>query len=243
MNISGTPGRPLNAAAPCVDYATTILAAFGTLAALMGRERSEIGQEVRATLLGTAFAVFNSHFIEQGVTALDRIGSGNRVQNASPSDVFETRDGNVLTHAGGNGLFQRWARLIGEEEKWTCDRRSATDQSRGHHRDLICERMATWCAARTTDDAIAELNAAGLAAGAVLTPQQAIGNPQMEAMELLPQIGFPGMPVAGLPLHFSRNPSGIRSAPPQHGEHSDVNLRELGYADERLQLRESGIVA
>ena len=248
MYISGTPGQPMKAAAPYVDYATATLAAFGTLAALMERERSGIGQEVSATLLGTALAVFNSHLIEQGVGAVDRVGTGNRVQTSSPSDVFETRDGHVLTHVVGNGLFRRWARLIGEEDKWTSDPRFATDQLRGDYRDVICERMAIWCAARTTDEAVAQLNSAGLPAGAILSPQQAIDNPQVTAMGLLQEVDFPGMvrpaPVAGLPLHFSRSPTGIRSAPPRLGEHSDEILRELGFDDdERIRLRESGIIA
>lgn len=248
MYISGTPGQPMKAAAPYVDYATATLAAFGTLAALMERERSGIGQEVSATLLGTALAVFNSHLIEQGVGAVDRVGTGNRVQTSSPSDVFETRDGHVLTHVVGNALFRRWARLIGEEDKWTSDPRFATDQLRGDYRDVICERMAIWCAARTTDEAVAQLNSAGLPAGAILSPQQAIDNPQVTAMGLLQEVDFPGMvrpaPVAGLPLHFSRSPTGIRSAPPRLGEHSDEILRELGFDDdERIRLRESGIIA
>jgi crotonobetainyl-CoA:carnitine CoA-transferase CaiB-like acyl-CoA transferase len=51
-------------------------------------------------------------------------------------------------------------------------------------------------------------------------------------------------PVAGLPLHFSRSPAGIRSAPPRLGEHSDEILRELGFDDdERIRLRQSGIIA
>ncbi|MEJ2160977.1 MAG: CoA transferase [Chromatiales bacterium] len=248
MYISGTPGQPMKAAAPYVDYATATLAAFGTLAALMERERSGIGQEVSATLLGTALAVFNSHLIEQGVGAVDRVGTGNRVQTSSPSDVFETRDGHVLTHVVGNGLFRRWARLIGEEDKWTSDPRFATDQLRGDYRDVICERMAIWCAARTTDEAVAQLNSAGLPAAAILSPQQAIDNPQVTAMGLLQEVDFPGMvrpaPVAGLPLHFSRSPAGIRSAPPRLGEHSDEILRELGFDDdERIRLRQSGIIA
>lgn len=248
MYISGTPGQPMKAAAPYVDYATATLAAFGTLAALMERERSGIGQEVSATLLGTALAVFNSHLIEQGVGAVDRVGTGNRVQTSSPSDVFETRDGHVLTHVVGNALFRRWARLIGEEDKWTSDPRFATDQLRGDYRDVICERMAIWCAARTTDETVAQLNSAGLPAGAILSPQQAIDNPQVTAMGLLQEVDFPGMarpaPVAGLPLHFSRSPTGIRSAPPRLGEHSDEILRELGFDDdERIRLRESGIIA
>jgi len=46
----------------------------------------------------------------------------------------------------------------------TSDPRFATDQLRGDYRDVICERMAIWCAARTTDEAVAQLNSAGLPA-------------------------------------------------------------------------------
>jgi crotonobetainyl-CoA:carnitine CoA-transferase CaiB-like acyl-CoA transferase len=248
MYISGTPGQPVKAAAPYVDYATATLAAFGTLAALMERARSGNGQEVTATLLGTALAVFNSHLIEQGVTGINRVGTGNRVQTSSPSDVFRTRDGHVLTHVVGNGLFRRWARLMGEEDEWTRDARFATDQLRGDHRDVICARMSRWCSERTTDDALAQLHAAGLPAGPVLTPQQAIDNPQVAAMRLLQDVSFEGLarpaPVAGLPLRFSHSPSGIRTPPPRLGQHSDEILLELGYSkSECEQLRSSGIVA
>ena len=117
MYITGVPGAPAKAAAPYVDYATAVLAAFGTLAAILHRERTGEGQEVKGTLLGTALAVFNSHLIEQGVAAPDRVGTGNRVQTSAPSDVFATKDGHILTHVVGNGLFRRWARLMGDEEQ------------------------------------------------------------------------------------------------------------------------------
>ena len=68
MYISGVPGAPAKAAAPYVDFSTAVLSALGTLAALMHRERTGEGQEVKGTLLGTALAVFGSHLAEQGAT-------------------------------------------------------------------------------------------------------------------------------------------------------------------------------
>jgi crotonobetainyl-CoA:carnitine CoA-transferase CaiB-like acyl-CoA transferase len=44
MYISGVPGAPVKAAAPYVDFATAVLSALGTLAALMHRERTGEGQ-------------------------------------------------------------------------------------------------------------------------------------------------------------------------------------------------------
>lgn len=248
MFITGTPGQPVKAAAPYVDYSTAVLSAFGALAALMERSVSGRGQHVQAALQATALAVFGSHLIEQGVTGINRIGTGNRVQTSAPSDVFATRDGHVLTHVVGNGLFRRWARLVGDAERWTSDPRFQSDQSRGDHSEEILARMREWCAGRTTAEALAELEAAGLPAGPVYTPQQALDDPQAAAMRFFASVdGYPGLPrpapVPDLPLRFSRSPGGIESRPPLLGEHTDAILAELGYgAGDIAALREQGVI-
>lgn len=239
MFITGSPGAPAKAAAPYVDYTTAVLAAFGTLAALIHRQKTGEGQEVKTSLLGTALAVFNSHLVEQGVTGINRVGTGNRVQTSAPSDVFATQDGHLLTHVVGNGLFRRWARLMGEEERWMSDPLYATDQSRGDHSSKILERMRGWCAQRTTDDAVATLERAGIPAGPVYTPQQALDDPQVAAMGFLTAVsGYPGLnraaPVADLPVKLSATPGGIRTPPPRAGEHSQEILASLGYTPEEI---------
>ncbi len=248
MYITGVPGAPAKAAAPYVDYATAVLAAFGTLAALMHRQQTGEGQEVRTTLLGTALAVFNSHLIEQGVTGIARVGTGNRVQTSAPSDVFATRDGHVLTHVVGNGLFRRWARLMGEERRWTQDPLFASDQSRGDHSGPILERMRAWCATRDTAQAIEELNGAGIPAGPVHTPQQALDDPQVAAMGFLKAVhDYPGLeraaPVADLPVTLTRSGGGIRQPPPRAGQHTDEILASVGYSSEEIAaLRAATVV-
>ncbi len=248
MYITGTPGHPVKAAAPYVDFSTAVLSAFGTLAALMHRARTGEGQEVQATLQGTAMAVFGSHLIEQGVTGISRVGTGNRVQTSAPSDVFATRDGHILTHVVGNGLFKRWARLMGDEERWTKDPRFGSDQSRGDHSAEILARMREWCAERTTAEALATLDRSGIPAGPVYTPQQALDDPQVAAMRLLASVGgYPGLPrpapVPDLPVRLSRSGGGVRTPPPRTGEHTDEILAGLGYtAEDIARLRAERVV-
>jgi crotonobetainyl-CoA:carnitine CoA-transferase CaiB-like acyl-CoA transferase len=253
MHITGTPGHPAKAAAPYVDYSTAVLSAFGVMAALMERARSGRGQHVQAALHATALAVFGSHLIEQGVARPDRVGTGNRVQTSAPSDVFATRDGHVLTHVVGNGLFRRWVRLVSdgaasEEARWLADPRFVSDSSRGEHSAEILARMRDWCAARTTADALATLDAAGLPSGPVYTPQQALDDPQAAAMGWFHEVAdFPGLPrpapVPDLPLRFSSLDAGISRRPPLLGEHTDSILAELGYSSTDIAgLRIAGAI-
>ncbi len=248
MYLSGTPGQPVKALAPYVDFSTAILSAFGALAALLHRQRTGVGQQVQASLLGTALAAFNSHLIEQGVTGINRVGTGNRVQTSAPSDVFATQDGHVLVHVVGNGLFRRWARLMGDEQRWTGDPLFQGDQSRADHCAPILARMRQWCAERTTGQALAELERVGLPAGPVYTPQQALDDPQVAAMGFLCSVAnYPGLPrpapVAELPVRLSATPGTITSRPPLLGEHTDAILSELGYsAEEIARLRAEAVV-
>ncbi|RME63792.1 MAG: CoA transferase [Alphaproteobacteria bacterium] len=246
MFMTGTPGNPVKAAAPYVDYATAVLSAFGVLAALMQRAQSGKGQEIEGTLLGTALAVFNAHLIEQGVLGLNRVGTGNRVQTSAPSDVFATRDGHVLVHVPSDHLFARWARLMGEAH-WLADPRFATDALRGAHRDIICERMAAWCRVRTSEDVLQHLSEAGIPAAPVLSLQQALEHPQTAALDVLRRVDYPGLPqaapIADLPLRMQAGAVGVRMPPPLPGQHNRTILAELGYDEAEIEaLRCEGII-
>jgi crotonobetainyl-CoA:carnitine CoA-transferase CaiB-like acyl-CoA transferase len=248
MYMTGTPGEPAKSAAPYVDFSTATLSAFGAMAALLHRAQTGQGQEVKANLLGTALAVFGSHLIEQGVLAKDRVPSGNRVQTSAPSDVFRTMDGHVLTHVVGNGLFKRWARLMGDPDRWLDDPRFQGDQARGDNAEEILARMRAWCAARTTAQALRELDAAGLPAGPVHTLQQALDQPQAAAMQMFRSVAdYPGLPrpapVPDLPLELTASPGGITRRPPLLGEHTEEILGSLGYtAADIAELRKTRVV-
>lgn len=232
MYMTGTPGKPVKAAAPYVDYSTAVLAAFGTVAALYERERSGQGQEVQGSLLGTALAVFNSHLIEEGALGIGREPTGNRVQTSGPSDVFETADGHVLIHVVGNGLFRRIASVIGADD-WLADATLQSDIDRGNARDRLCERVQAWCRDRNTNDVLELLAEASVPSGPVLDLAEAIRHPQVEALGAFASVSVPGesldAPVADLPIRFSRSAAGIGAPPPRAGRDSEAVLAALGY--------------
>lgn len=244
--MTGTPDQPYRASAPYVDFGTALHCAFGTMAALMERQQTGKGQIVTGALLATALTINNASLIEQAVVAPNRIPTGNRGQTAAPSDIYKTRDGWVLVAVTGNPLYKRWAKLMGEPE-WLTDPRFATDDDRGAHAAIISERMGRWCAERATDDIVKILGDAKIPSAPVLTPQQALDHPQVQALGVLQDTDYPGLPrpapVAAVPIWMSETQAVPRVRPPLLGEHTQEVLTELGYTDSAIQgLRDKGVI-
>jgi crotonobetainyl-CoA:carnitine CoA-transferase CaiB-like acyl-CoA transferase len=107
------------------------------------------------------------------VIKANRVPTGNLGQTAAPADIYRTKDGWVLCQVTGHPLFIRWARLMGEEDQWLSDPRFADDIKRGDNGPVVSDRMARWCAERTTQEAVDTLGGAMIPAGPV--PQPATG--------------------------------------------------------------------
>jgi len=244
--LTGTPEQPLRAAVAWVDCGTASLAAFGTLAALMARRQTGRGQKVEGALLRTAIAFNNPTLVEQQAIKVDRVATVNRGQTSAPSDLFRTKDGWILALAIGEPMFRRWAKLIGEDH-WLTDPRFKDDLARGDHGELISKRMSEWTAERTTAEALAELEAARIAAGPLYSPQQALEDKHVRAAGLLVDTQYPGLsrpaPLAPTPVDLSETPGRFRRRAPTLGEHTDEILAELGYRPEQIaELRTRNVI-
>jgi crotonobetainyl-CoA:carnitine CoA-transferase CaiB-like acyl-CoA transferase len=244
--LTGTPEQPMRAAVAWVDCGTASLAAFGTLAALMARQKSGRGQKVEGALLRTAVAYNNPTLVEQQVIQTNRVATLNRGQTSAPSDVFRTKDGWIIAYAIGNPMFARWAKLMGEDH-WLTDARFRDDKVRGDHGELISTRMAEWTAARTTAEALAALDKARIPAGPLHAPQQTLEDAHIRAAGLLQDTDYPGLPrpapLAPMPVDLSETPGRFRHRAPTLGEHTDEIMTELGYRpDEVAELRAKGVI-
>ena len=244
--MTGEPEQPYRATAPWVDFGTALHCAFGTMAALMERQKTGKGQMVTGALLATALTVNNAALIEQALIKPDRIPTRNRGQTAAPSDIYKARDGWVLVAVTGQPLYARWAKLMGEPH-WLTDARFVDDEARGRHGEIISERMGRWCAERSCDEAIRILGEAKIPCAQVLSPQQALDHPQVQALGILQDTDYPGLPmpapVAAVPIWMTETQPVERRRPPLLGEHTDQILGEFGYSSAEIAaLREQSVI-
>lgn len=244
--LSGEPGRPIRQPITWVDHATGLYAAIGVMMALFERQRTGRGQEVGASLVGTAASFAATFLIEQALTGIGRTAIGNRSFVNGPTDMFACIDGWIVTQVVGDALFRRWTRLIGEPG-WLDDPRFASDRLRGENGAILSERTGRWCAERRVDDAIEALAAAGVPAGPVLTPQAVLDHPQVAAMGLFVPTPYPPLerpvPLVRMPVHLSDTPATIRTPPPSAGEHNAEILTLLGFTTEEIAgLARDGVI-
>lgn len=246
MYMSGTPEQPVKSYAPFIDFGTASLSAVGTMAALLERQKTGKGQVVEASLFNTALTMMNGTLIEQAMIERNRTATLNRSQTSGPADTFRTRDGWVLIQSVGGPLFERWVALMGEPD-WLDDPRFKDDITRGDNGQLISERLASWCAERSSAEVLAEMEAARIPAGPVMSPQQVLDDPHVAARGMLKQLDYPGAtkaaPVVTTPFSLSANPTAIKHRAPLLGEHTDRIMQELGYSQADIdQLRSIRVI-
>ena len=238
MDMTGQPDQPTKAYAPYVDFCSASLAAFGTLLAYLEKQKTGKGQRVQTSLLQTALTTTNSLLIEQEILNVNRVASMNRAQTSGPSDTFKTKDGWILVQTVGGPLFERWVKLMGEEN-WLNDERFNDDLSRGENGELISARMSDWCAERTSQEAIQALESSRIPVGEVLKAKETLNEEHILKKGSFIKMKYPTMnkeySVVGPAIELSENPGQIKTRSPELGEHNIEILSGLGYTQEDIE--------
>jgi crotonobetainyl-CoA:carnitine CoA-transferase CaiB-like acyl-CoA transferase len=244
--LSGLPGAPMKSSASWADFGTALFAAFGTMAAILHRERTGEGQRVEAALLRTALGIFHFNNMEQYLTGCDRQATGNRSPFGGPADLFKTQDGWIQVQVIGAGLFRRWCQMIGEDQFLT-DPRFQSDHLRSVNGQVLSDRTQEWAATRTTEEALVALQAAKIPAGPLLSPTTVFDDPHIRDSGMLTPMNYQGLPrpapMMGCPVQLSALDTGMRRPPPTIGEHTEEILGSLGYdAQEIENLRAAHVI-
>ncbi|MEC5399767.1 CaiB/BaiF CoA transferase family protein [Uliginosibacterium sp. H1] len=245
--MTGPEGRPLRAGASVNDVMGGMFAAIGILAAVVERQRSGQGQLVQSGLFENNVFLVAQHMMQHAVTGKPASPMPNRLSAWAVYDVFGC--------AGGEQVFvgavsdAQWRKFVDafELHDLAADALLATNNQRVAARERFMPRIRECMARLGKAEVMRRCEAAGLPFAPITRPQDLFDDPHLLASEGFTDITLEGhhtTPVPRLPLVMDGTRFGTRRDLPAVGQHSRAILRELGYADSRIdELADAGKLA
>ncbi len=226
------------------DKLTAITASQAITAALLARERTGQGQHVRLSMLEAVLAfLWPSDMGDQTF-----VGDEPATQEkASATDlVYETGDGWITVAVQTD---QQWVALTRALDKaeWLDDARFKTPALRQKNVEARLALTQEALRGGASEYWLGRLTEAGVPCAPVLTRNQVVRAPQVEALGLVVETDHPGagrLRQTRNAARFSATPAAIRRGAPALGEHTQEILAEAGYSPEEIAgLRADGIIA
>jgi crotonobetainyl-CoA:carnitine CoA-transferase CaiB-like acyl-CoA transferase len=238
---SGTP-RFLNQTA--ADKVTALYAAQAITAALFARERGGGGTHLQLTMLDAVVSFLWADSAGNEVLQdADRSQPSSFVANFRP---FRFTDGWGICTPTSDANFAGMCAALGVDGY--DDPRVATIVGRMTHRELtgqIMERCYAAAATMTTAEAIGRLEAEQVPCGVVVAPGELANDPHAAAIDLLVDSESPVVGRLRQPRHpaqFGAVRPDLGGPAPTLGQHTEVVLAELGYADRVAALRAASVI-
>ncbi|MFH1058384.1 MAG: CoA transferase [Pseudomonadota bacterium] len=246
MSISGQPGQgPLRVGAPVADMTAALLACQGVLAALLFRQRSGRGQEVKVNLLDAAMSLQQTTITEYLLTGRQQAPTGNSSPFASPVGMFSTADGQVNLAAFNDKFWRALCRALALEPLLD-DPRFAGPAQRITNREALEAILAERLRQQPTAHWLAVLEAADVPCGPVHDYPALFADPQVQANGLTRRLEHPelgAVATLGHPLRFGLCPAREGAAAPSLGQDNQRILADLGLSAQEIEeLKQQGII-
>ncbi len=215
--LCGWPDRsPAGPFGAYTDYVAPRFASAALLAALHERHRTGRGQYIDVSQMEAAIHFLTPAFLLYRLTGQRWQANGNDDPDMSPHGVFACQGDD------------RWLALACRND---ADRAALDTVLNG-------QTLEDWTAARSPEDAMSALIAAGVPAHAVQDSAACFADPQLRHRNHFVELAHPTQGksvVEGARILFDRTPSARPAVAPTMGADNDAVLRDLlGYDDERI---------
>ena len=238
-------GPPVMPNGPC-DPLGGMHAAFAVLTALVQRDTTGVGSMVEAPLVESALNLAAEEILE--FSAFGRVGErlGNRCRERAPQGVYRCEgDEHWIAVSVEDEQWPALVNLLGAPA-WAQDPALSTVAGRFDAHDRLDQHLAEWFRAQPRDDAVEQLQAAGIAAAPVVDNRDLMTQPVFEARGFAEWYDHPvvgRIPVTTLPYRWSGIDRWIRRPAPTLGQHNHEVLSSiLGLDEAEIERLEAQLV-
>ena len=220
--------------------------AFGVASALLKRTRTGAGSIVDVSLLGTAMWTLSSDVLSalQGMTPRAPTGRGPVINPLVGS--YRTSDGRhiQLVFLESDRYWGPFCTIVGRDDL-RVDERFADHHARDANRAACVAALDEVFASRTFDDWKVLLRDLDAPWAPVQAVEELLTDPQVIANGYIGEVvveGGTNYRLPTVPVQFDEQPPHLSPAP-EHGEHTELILLELGYDwDEINALRDTAVI-
>jgi len=228
LSVTGTPEAPCKAGISVADIAAGMYAYSGVLTALYERERTGRGSSFAVSLLDALGEWMSQPYLYTVYGGQEPRRTGARHASISPYGPYRARGGEVFI---GLQNEREWVvlcdKVLGRPEL-AADERFATNPDRVKHDDELTAIIEGVLGSLSPDEAVARLDAAGIASARLRTPAEFAAHPQLEARDRWREADTPAGPVRTLlpPVTMPGRPAAM-GAVPALGQHTEAVLAEF----------------
>jgi crotonobetainyl-CoA:carnitine CoA-transferase CaiB-like acyl-CoA transferase len=197
--------------------------------ALLAREQSGDGQFIELSQVETMVSMIGESILNYSVNGVVDTPLGNGDAAMAPHGAYRARgDDDWITIAvASDQEWQALCRVAGRPD-WAADERFSGPGQRLRQRHVLDDMMGEWCQGQDKWELTRALQAAGVAAGPIVTLEDFHNNPSLPAAGFYQHLDYPyrdsypgpGVRVEGMPLS-------LRAPPPMLGEHNATVFGDL----------------
>jgi crotonobetainyl-CoA:carnitine CoA-transferase CaiB-like acyl-CoA transferase len=246
--LCGYPGgEPLEPGWYAAESIAAVTGAMGVVAALIHRARTGEGQHIDLAMLETTELVMGEALMEFAMNGREPHRLGNRDRIMAPHNCYKTKGGPLDWVTIAVGSEREWRSLcavIGQPQL-AGDPRFADAALRKANEDELDTIITAWTQPRDRWDITRQLQAAGVAAIAVMSSKDLAEDSHLAERGFFPDLIHPEVGHrlhTGIPWTMSGTPCRVRRPAPLFGADTEEILGELlGMSSAEIRrLRDSG---
>lgn len=232
-------GPPMLMGVAFPDAVAGISAAVAALAALHHRRRSGKGQFIDLSQQEAALRILGPSFIDHSFNHRLPPRRGNAHPSMAPHGAYRCQgeDAWVTIAVRSDEEWRRFCTLLGQEDL-AGDPRFSNSAARLRHRGEADAVVEGWTRQHPPEQVMQALQAAGIAAGVVMTNRELLEDHHLKERRFLVTVNHPETgphPYIGMPFKLSATPLTVRRPAPSLGEHNEeILMGMLGLRREDL---------